>query len=251
MIILAIVGFLAFIASIRFKITIEYNESLCVYLRILQIFRIAITPRKEKKIKISDYSEKAMTKKQKAMAAREAQKAQKKQAKKQQKLEKKKYKKEHPEEFQHERTLSENISLIIDIVKVLLRRFFKHLRIDLARIHISIAGKDAAQTAILYGVVCQSVAYLVELLNRFKTVSTPDYSDISVTPDWVGEKIKIDVKISFSMRIGQLFDILGHVAWRAIKRLFHDMKKKKDSLPPNVPSLKTEKPILPKNGKKA
>ena len=107
MIILAIVGFLAFIASIRFKITIEYNESLCVYLRILHIFRIAITPRKEKKIKISDYSEKAMTKRQKAMAAREAQKTQKKQVKKQQKLEKKKYKKEHPEEFQHERTLSE------------------------------------------------------------------------------------------------------------------------------------------------
>ena len=231
-VILAILVFLILLSLIHVQITIEYNESLCVYAKVMRIFRIPITPAKEKKIKLSDYSDKAIAKREKLQREKIARKAQKKQEKKQQKLEKKKRKKEHPEEEQTERTLAENLSLIIDIVKVLLQRFFKHLRIDLSRIHISIVGEDAAQTAILYGVVCQSVAYLLELLKRFKTVSTPSLPDVSVTPDWIGEKTQVDIKLSFSLRVGHVLDIIFRVIIRAIKHLFRDMKRKQNRQSP-------------------
>ena len=107
-----------------------------------------------------------------------------------------------------------------------LKRFFKHFKIDLSRIHISLVGEDAAQTAILYGIVCQSVSYLLEIMKSLKTVSPPDLSDVSVTPDWLGEQTQIDIKISFSMRVGNVFDILGHVIRCAVVHLFRDMKKK-------------------------
>ena len=156
--------FFLFLLSIRLRITIEYSDSLCVYARILYFIRIPITPGKEKRLKLSEYSDKKIARRDRAKQEKAVQKEQKKQEKIAQKAEKKKRLKEHPEEAKHERTLSENLSLIIDVVKVLLGRFFRHLRIDLSRIHISVASEDAAQTAILYGIVSQSVAYLLELL---------------------------------------------------------------------------------------
>ena len=223
---LAILLFFLFLLSIRLKITIEYNDSLCVYVRILYFIRIPITPGKEKRLKLSEYSDKKIARRDRAKQEKAVQKEQKKQEKKAKKAEKKKRLKEHPEEAKHERTLSENLSLIIDVVKVLLGRFFRHLRIDLSRIHISVASEDAAQTAILYGIVSQSVAYLLELLGHFKTVSTPDLSDVSVTPNWVSEQTEVDIKLSFSLRIGHLFDILFRVIGRAIKHLFQDKRQK-------------------------
>ena len=232
-IILAILLFIVFLLSIRIKIVIEYNDALCVRVRLLYFIRITLTPAKEKKLKLSAYSKKAIAKREKAALEKAIRKEQKKQEKKKQKAAKKKRLKEHPEEAQQERTLSENISLIIDVVKVLLSRFFKHLRIDLSRIHISIVGADAAQTAILYGVVCQAIAYLLELLGHFKTVSTPDLSDVSVTPDWVGEKTAIDIKLAFSLRVWHLFDLLFRVIGRAIKHLIRDSKKAQAPVSPS------------------
>lgn len=225
-VILAILLFLILLLSIRIKITIEYNESLCIYARILYFIRIPITPTKEKKLKLSAYRDKAIAKRDKAAQEKAVLKAEKKKNKKIQKAEKKKRRKAHPEEAAQERTLTENLSLIIDVVKVLFGRFFKHLRIDLSRIHISVCTDDAAQTAILYGVVSQSVSYLLALLKRFKTVSVPKFDDISVIPNWVGERTEIDLKISFSMRIWHFFDIVFRTLGRAIKHFFQDMKKK-------------------------
>ena len=241
-VILAILLFVLFLMFIRIKITIEYNDTLCAYVRILHVIRITLTPAKEKKLKLSVYSKKAIAKREKAAQEKAIRKEQKKQEKKKQKAAKKKRLKEHPEEAKQERTLAENISLITDIVKVLLSRFFKHLRIDLSRIHIAIVGSDAAQTAIMYGVVCQAVAYLLEILGRFRTVSTPDLSDVSVTPDWIGEKTSIDIKLSFSLRIWHLFDLIFRVVGRAIKHLFRDMKKKQDAQVASTPTMHRVRP---------
>ena len=230
-VILAILLFLILLLSIRIKITIEYNDSLCVYARVLYLIRIPITPTKERKTKLSAYRDKAIAKRDKAEQERAALKEEKKEKKKIQKAEKKKRLKAHPEEAAQERTLTENLSLIIDVVKVLFSRFFKHLRIDLTRIHISLCTEDAAQTAILYGIVSQSVAYLLALLKQFKTVSTPNLNDVSVIPNWVGEQTEIDLKISFSMRIWHLFDIVFRVLARAIKHFFKDMKQKSPQHP--------------------
>lgn len=228
---MAILCLLILISLIRFQIIIEYNEALQMYVRVMHIFRIPITPRKEKPIKLSAYSPAAVSKREKKQREKEARKAQKKAEKKElkqkKKQEKRQKKKSHASDKGSGRTLSENISLIIDVVKALLGSFFGHLRIDLSRIHISIAGEDAAQTAILYGVVCQSVAYLLEIMKKIKTVHPPDPADVSVTPDWIGEKSQIDIKLSFSLRVWHVFALIGRVIGRLISHLLRDAKNKK------------------------
>ena len=237
-VILAILAFFYLISLIRFKFIIEYNDELKMDVRIMHFIRIPISPKKEKKTKLSRYTPKAVAKREQKQLEKEAKKEQKKIEKKQKKQEKKQRKKEHPEEFKKpKRSLADNISLIADVVKVFFSRFFKHFRIDFSRIHISIVGEDAAQTAILYGVICQSVSYLLEIMKAIKTISPPDLSDVSVTPDWIGEKTQVDIKIAFSMRVGNVFDILGRVIWRAITHLFHDMKKQ-NKHPQHKPPIK-------------
>ena len=248
-IILSILAFFYLISLIRFKFIIEYNDELRMDLRIMHFIRIPITPKKEKKIKLSHYSPKNIAKQEKKQLEKSIKKEQKKIEKKQKKQEKKQRKKEHPEEFKPKRSLSENISLITDVLRVFLKRFFKHFRIDFSRIHISLVGEDAAQTAILYGVVSQSVSYLLKIMKSIKTVSPPDLSDVSVTPDWVGERTRVDIKIAFSMRVGNVFDILGHVIRRAVVHLFQDMKKKNmSSQHKGAPSaqLKRKKSVVSK-----
>jgi len=238
---MAILCLLILISLIRFQITIEYNETLQMYVRVMHILRIPITPRKEKQIKLSDYTPDKIAKREKKQREKEAKKAQKKLEKKElkekKKLEKKQRRKENPAAEKSGRTLSENISLIIDVVKALFGSFFKHLRVDLSRIHISVAGEDAAQTAILYGVICQSVAYLLEIMKTIKTVHPPDLSDVSVTPNWIGEKTAVDIKISFSLRVWHVFAMIGRVIGRAVAHLFRDAKNKHTKhVPPAPPS---------------
>lgn len=248
-VLLAIIALGFLISLIRFKITIEYNEELSVYVRIMHIIRIPIMPKPEKKVKLSHYSRKAVTKRDKKQLEKALRKEQKKAAKKVQKQEKMKQKKEHPEKNKPKRSLSENISLILDVVKVLFSRFFKHLRIDFSRIHISLVGEDAAQTALLYSAVSQSVSYLLEIMKSLKTVSPPNLSDVSVTADWIGEQTQVDIKISFSMRVGNVFDIIGRVIGRAIAHLFRDMKNKQmknNGHRPPVISTKTAQKTSPK-----
>ena len=80
---LAILLFFLILLSIRLKITIEYNDSLCVYARILYFIRIPITPGKEKRLKLSEYSDKKIARRDRAKQEKAVQKEQKKQEKKQ------------------------------------------------------------------------------------------------------------------------------------------------------------------------
>lgn len=230
-VILAIVTLLFLISQIPIKITIEYNEELRAYWHILYFIHIPVTHQKEKKIKASDYSKKAIIKRSK-------QAEQKTKKTKKRKEENKKRRKELLDDIKNAQSLTDNINTIIDIVKVLFKRFFKHLRVDMSRIRISIVGEDAAQTAIMYGVVCQSVSYLLELIQRIKTVSPPDLDDVSVIPDWVGEKTKVDIKIAFSLRLGNILDIFFRVIGRIISHMFRIMKKNHEKHSPSSSNRK-------------
>ena len=97
--------------------------------------------------------------------------------------------------------------MILEILKMFFSRFSKHLRIKVARLHLVIATGDAANTAILYGAVCQAVNPIVLLLEKYLNINKLEKADIDVRPDFVGESIQADVKISFSISVWQLADI--------------------------------------------
>ena len=98
-------------------------------------------------------------------------------------------------------------------------RFSKHLRIRIAKLHINVATGDAASTAILYGTIAQSVAYLAAILDSTSTLRFPTRSDVDIRADYLSESTTVDIEIGFSICVWQLFDILFRTGFKLVKHL--------------------------------
>ena len=212
--------FLAFIASLRAEVLIAYSDEFALSVRVLGI-PFKILPKKKKKVKISAYSQKSRAK----YEAEEKEKAQKKAKKKSEKKKKKdaaKAKKKADKaagKQKPKKPLSETVDMILDLIKVAVGRFAKHLRIRIARLHIGVATGDAASTAILYGALAPSVACIAALLDSTSTLRYPAGTDVDIHADYLSEKMQIDIEIGFSICVWQLFDILFRTGFRLTKHL--------------------------------
>lgn len=203
-----IILFIVAIMMIRGEVVISYRDTLSITVRVLGI-PIRILPRKKKKIKISDYSPKKR--------AKIEEKRKRDKAKADAKAAEKKRKKEAAKAAEKEarakgqstkRPLGETISLIKDIVGTAVKRFSKHLRVRVARLHVYVATGDAASTAILYGAISQTVAYIAALLDSTGNLRSPTKADVDIHADYLSEKTTADVEIGFSLRVWQIFDVL-------------------------------------------
>ena len=218
--------FFVFLASLKATITIEYNGEVALSVRVLFI-KIGILPSKEKKRK------KSMSKKQaeKLKAKLEAKEA-KKRAKKAQKKKEKEQKKADiaagniKKEKKSAGEILDIVSLVSNLVKQVIGKFFSHLRIKVARIRMKIATGDAATTAITYGAVTQSINVFFPLLDGIKTVSFPTVKDIDISADFTSEESEIDIKLSFSLRVWHLFHVAFAALGELIKYFFKSMRRK-------------------------
>ena len=195
--------FFIFLLSIKFKITIGYSEEISLTVKVLGI-KIRILPAKSKKgpqsmspKKAKKIREKLLKKKKKKNEASRKKAAAKAEAK------------EHPQPKQ-KKSLSE-ILYIIKLVRALvakvIKKFFGHLRIDIARIKVNVATGDAASTAIAYGAVTQAINLLFPVLQQIKNFKLPDDSEIDVRADFVSDSMTMDLELSFSLRIWHLFSV--------------------------------------------
>ena len=201
---------------LRVKISvISDGDSVKLLLRILGIpFKLYPRKSKKQKIRLSDYTPRGL---------RRAQKKKDKKALK----ESLKEKHEKPLEEEGEKpTLSETVSTITALAKKIITKFFRHLRIDVTKIRISVGTPDAAKTGILYGAVCQGVAYLTEVLDHVTNVKKTKKSEISVSADFVSGKTVADINISFSLTVWQALDILLGAAFEYIKSKSNPNKRK-------------------------
>ena len=192
----AILLFIAALLALRIRIRIVLQSDISVTLHIL-CFRKRLFPRRKAP------KRKYLSKKR---AAKNARKAAKKAAKDAAKAAKKK---KHLFSQKKKRTLAEKLVLVRAISAVLIRKTRKHLRLHAARLHVRVATGDAATTAVSYGVVCQSLSYLLALLDRVTKLKavTPD---VSVTADYLAEKPSADVDLVFSLRVlGALAIVFG------------------------------------------
>lgn len=208
--------FWGLLLSLRFRLTVILQKDMRIYLRVLGFIKMPIVPTKEKKIKLSSYSRRAMQKKKKKGEKKAEKKAERKS--------------DGGAGASHElkeMTLSDKIKLIVDIFRTFTKSMFKHLRLEISHIYISLGTPDAAKTALLYGAVSQSVAYLLQFLSTLEHVSEPDIEDVTVFPNWTDEKTTVDVKITLSLRLWNIFDIVNHVIACLIKNLMKKNKKTK------------------------
>ena len=209
-----------FIASLRAEVLIAYSDEFALTVRVLGI-PIKIIPKKKKKIKLSAYSKKNRAKYEAAQKEKAVKKSKKKAEKKKKKDAAKAKKKADKAagKVKPKKPLPDIIDMILDLVKVAVGRFAKHLRIRIARLHIGVATGDAASTAILYGAIAPSVACIVALLDSTSTLRYPAKADVDVHADYLSEKMQIDIEIGFSICVWQLFDVLFRTGFRLTKHL--------------------------------
>lgn len=205
---------------LRIRITIEADTTARVYLKIL-FFRIKLFPKEKKPPKLKHYTPKKIAK-------REAKKRKKAEAKFNKKLKKKQKKQQEKEKASEEKkrmTLSditELISLVLSLVKTFFLKLGKHLRLDLTKIHITVASDNAAKTALEYGAITNGVSALCDLLESSLKVKPKGTKDIIVSVDFLSEKPTIDIVASASLRVWQIFNIAFAVIIELVKKKILD-----------------------------
>ncbi len=219
--------FFVFILSLQAKITVEYSDYVRLTVRVLFI-KIKILPSKKKKKGPTSMSRRQARKIKEGLKKKALKKQQKTAAKKKKKQEKKEHLAKHPEE-KKKLSLSEILDLVSmakDVLATVIKTFFGHLRVDVARLHVNLALGDAATTAIAYGAVSQAVFYLYEVLEPVKGIDLPGVKDASINADFLGESTTLDLKVSVRLRVWHIFHVAFAALGKAIKHLVK-MKFKK------------------------
>ena len=209
-IILGIAALIAFLAFLRITLILDAEEELTLVVKVL-CFHFRLLPKRKRLPKLRHFriktfrrrrlkEEKRFRKKELARAASEKKEKQAEAVKAEGK--------EVPK-----RSLKENVAFGIDLVKHVvwrvLKTFGKRLRVDIYRFDITVATGDAAKTAITYGYVCQGVAYLEAVLDRYLNVRYPQKQRdaVAVRVDYLGEKSTFKVHMAFHIRVWQVLSL--------------------------------------------
>ena len=190
-ILLGIAALIAFLALLRITLILDAEEELTLTVKVL-CFRFRLLPKRKRPPKLRHFRIKAFRRRRLKEERRFRKKelvhaASKKKEKKAEAV--KAAEKEAPK-----RSLKENVAFGVDLVKYVvlrvLKAFGKRLRVDIHRIDITVATGDAAKTAITYGYVCQGVAYLKTVLDRYLTIrySQKQRDAVVVRVDYLGER---------------------------------------------------------------
>ena len=208
-IIATILLIIIFLLSSRIKIQISYSEDIKVIAKYL-FFKKPVYPKQEK-LKISDYKYKKYKKKL---------------------LKKKKKKSDEKNETvkqpeNKKKSIVNQLKLLIYIVKKIYKKLFNKLRIDVKYINITVASDNAAKTAVLYGIVYQSVDYLLAFINENTRINQKKAEDICITTNYLTDKTIFDINLVFSMSVFSLLDIGMKMTYNYLVAKYNSKPKNK------------------------
>lgn len=197
---------IAAILCLRVSVRIGVGEGFSLVAGV-GFIKLKIFPAKEKKLRLRDFEIGRFRKSEEKAKEKAAKKAAKK-AKKLGGGEKKaSHATDKPEGKSEKRDIPALIKKLTRVAGVFLKRFGKHLRIDLRKLNFIIATGDAAETAIIYGAAVGAVQNLYALLVSSGTLRTTKKSEFNVVPDFLSEKSRVEVDLRFSFMIWQIFDM--------------------------------------------
>ena len=198
----AIFLILVLLLLLRVRFDIQCSDETAVNLRILGI-KFPLYPQTKKKVRVSRFKKGYPKQKEKKPAEKKAEKK--------------------PEKPADTIPLGEKIETVISLVKLLCAKLFKHLRLDVSQIVITVGGGDAASCAITYGIVSQAVVYLLAFLDDHMKIRKKRGGEIDVRCDFTAETTTCDILISASLTVWQLLDIAISLAYNYFKGkdIFH------------------------------
>jgi len=196
MIALTIVGvillliFLLLMTSVKIRVISDGDITLKVG---AGLFMIKLLPKKQKKIKLRRFTHK------KYLAMIEAERTAK-QAKDAEKQAKKDAKKSSSESESKKGSISNTVSLVVKILNRL-DVYTGRIRTKITSLDVTVGGDDAASAAVTYGIVSQSVTYLIELLDCKTRLKLPTPEKLSVKCDYTEKSISFSLDLIVKLRI--------------------------------------------------
>ncbi len=205
----AVACILAWLLISRVKLSLSYKDAngggdLSLTVR-YTLLRLRLIPSKEVKIKLGDYTYEKTHKKKKQKPKASAEK-------------KAKAKRKAPEEEEAGEKngaaaiLWELKDAILDIIK----RVPGKLRLNIKRLRLSVGAEDAAKTAITYGAVTQAVGAALALASEHADVRIKKRA-VLIEPDFLSGKLRADVDVTLSFRVGSVFGLALRFVWNFIK----------------------------------
>ncbi len=205
----------ALFVRVRFRIKAESDVKLILE---LPFFRLQLFPEKEKRPDPKKFTRKGLKK----QILKERKKIGRQNKKKAAKAAKKQAKKDASSSTAPKKKMSvtEIIELVTLLVGKLLNNLSRRLRIDVKKLHVTVATGDAASTAIAYGASSAAMAALTEILYQNTRTKLPKPENGGVYADFVGDKSKIDIDIVLSMRVIGILSTLISLAYNYLKKQF-------------------------------
>lgn len=213
-ILLGIVLFFALLLSLHLKVYLALDDTF--YLRAgLGPVLLTLAPKKKKPIRLSDFT---YEKHQKRLA-KEALRQEKKSAKKAARDAKKKEAKSLAEQANQAAAETEEaksprkLSTILELIQFVLEewpKFCSYVKTDVRRLHVTVGGKDADQTARTYGTISALTSLLVELLYHKTDMRKPKAGAVDVRADFLAEKTVFRLDLRFRLRLFSLVRVLWH-----------------------------------------
>ncbi len=219
---LCILGFFVLIFAMRVRVTVEMKEDsdLALTVTVLGI-NIKILPKKPKKYNIKNYTPKKIAKRDKKAAEKAEKKRIAAAKKKAEKAEKKKQKKEEAAKLTKAEKkaikarkkakrppIPDMLTLFLRVIKILFSGLFSKFHFHIARLRIKVGSSDAATTALMYVAICQAINPVLKFLAKHSNLHGRKNADIDVSPDYLSEELKIDIKLGFSTSLGGLLGAL-------------------------------------------
>jgi hypothetical protein len=116
---------------------------------------------------------------------------------------------------------------ILELIKAVLTgagRFGKKLKVDRFVLHVTLAGDDPCDTALLYGWLNAALSTLAPIARRRFTAKDVD---VWTELDFNGEDVKLDIALAMSIRIGQILGAALHIAFKALAILLKNKRRLK------------------------
>ena len=99
------------------------------------------------------------------------------------------------------------MTLLAEILEAILDGTHKGVRVHLCKLHVDVVGADAAATAIITGALWASLANLLGVLDRLTRLRVGS-TDVSIVPDYTGEKTRVEFALSMSCNLYRALGIV-------------------------------------------
>lgn len=188
-------------------IRIKYDNEFYLYAGV-GFIKVRLIPAKQKKIRISDYSERKLERQRKRQQKKDAKKEKKRSAAKETKEKKDSVLTARLKNFD---TAPDMIEQLYDMLSLVSDKFAKRLTVKFFQLDAVIGTDNAAKTAIIYGGACSLAGCISAFLDQHMNLKKRNEASIRIAPDFLSEKTTVYADVSMTVRVGGMFTFLFEI----------------------------------------